>query len=80
MATGFMADHILKHDKAQGGNGTALNRRLISEQDITGKRCPKHNDLLSVLASGNGMVCLRFLGFEKGEAKFCEYGEPLAIG
>ena len=78
MATGFMADHILKHDKSQASNGSAVNRGLVPPND-TGRRCPEHGDLLTVHGSGNGMLCLRNLGFSKGELQLCPYSEPISF-
>ena len=78
MASGAMADHILKYDKIQGGNGSAVNRGIIGP-NTEGKRCPEHGNLLTVHGSGNGMLCLERLGFDKGELKLCDYAQPIAL-
>ena len=78
MATGYMADHILDNDIKQASNGTAVNRGLIGP-NTTGARCPEHGDLLTTHGSGNGMLCLHFLGFKKGEAQFCPYNQPIGF-
>ena len=78
MASGFMAEHILKHDTKQASNGNAVNRGLVAE-NTEGRRCPEHNDLLTTHGSGNGMLCLRSLGFQKGELQLCPYSEPISF-
>lgn len=78
MATGFMAEHILKNDTKQASNGSAVIRGVAPE-NTTGRRCPEHNDLLTVHGSGNGMLCLRNLGFKKGELQLCPYNEPISL-
>ena len=78
MATGFMAEHILKNDIKQASNGAAVMRGIVPVND-TGRRCPEHGDLLTVHGTGNGMLCLKNLGFQKGELQLCPYSEPISF-